>query len=160
MRDKLKQNKKNINNITLDLSLCEIYYEDLDWDKYSREIFDSIPLVDDDVESEYNVEGINPFIEDLDTPTFTVVKDDEITLEKSFINSWDMFKVKELQRIAEYYEIPYKGKTKDKLIEKIIEFEGKEENCMKVYDREVKWNTMNELCKDKFFNKFIINWNI
>ena len=102
-------------------------------------------------------EGINPFIEEI--KSIKNMDNIDKTLETGFIESWDTFKLKDLQKVAEYYEIPYKGKTKNKLIEKIIEFEENDENCMKVYEREVNWNNMNQLSKDKFFSKFIINWN-
>ena len=147
------------NNIILDLNYKKFNKEDINWEIYSREVLDSIELIEEfDEELNKDKIGINPFIEDLSL-SYTVNKEDEPTLEKENIESWDYFRLKDLQKVAEYYEIPYKGKTKNKLIEKIIEFEEKEENCMKVYDREVNWNMMNNLSKDKFFSKFIINWN-
>ena len=147
------------NNIILDLNYKKFNKEDINWEIYSREVLDSIELIEEfDEELNKDKIGINPFIEDVSL-SYTMNKEDEPTLEKENIESWDYFRLKDLQKVAEYYEIPYKGKTKNKLIEKIIEFEEKEENCMKVYDREVNWNMMNNLSKDKFFSKFIINWD-
>lgn len=162
----------NNNNIRLNLKYKKYNNHDLNWDSYSREVFDSIELKQEQLSEadiifymeEKKVSEMNPFKEENKENEYEENIDKNLnnyasTLESQFIESWDNFKLKELQRVAEYYEIPYKGKTKNKLIEKIIEFEEKEENCMKVYNRELKWNTMNELCKDKFFNKFIINWD-
>lgn len=162
----------NNNNIKLNLKYKKYNYPDINWDSYSREVFDSIELKQEQSSEvdiifymeEKKVSRMNPFKEENKENECEENIDKNLnnyasTLESQFIESWDNFKLKDLQRVAEYYEISYKGKTKNKLIEKIIEFEEKEENCMKVYNREVKWNTMNELCKDKFFNKFIVNWN-
>jgi len=132
------------NNIILTLKYKNFHQDDINWEIYSREVFDSIKIEEISEELHFKKEiykkNINPFSEEEEK------KDNQYkTLEKVFIDSWDLFKLKDLQKVAEYYEIPYKGKPKNKLIEKIIEFEEKEENCMKVYDREVKWNSMNKI---------------
>jgi len=157
------------NNIKLKLKYKNFNEDNnINWDKYSREIFDSINIDETFEEFDFKKEiktiivkeeseGINPFIEEI--KSIKNMDNIDKTLETGFIESWDTFKLKDLQKVAEYYEIPYKGKTKNKLIEKIIEFEENDENCMKVYEREVNWNNMNQLSKDKFFSKFIINWN-
>ena len=174
------------NNIKLEFSQTyetnsnteQIEEEKIDWDKYSKTILDSINIIDERPEEitfssissnnhtksesgSKQKKGINPFLEEEISKTYLSSDiNDELTLEKSILDSWDNYKVKELQKVAEFYEIPYKGKSKNKLIEKIMEFEEKIENAKKVYDREVYWNMMNYFSNNNFFKKYIINWNI
>lgn len=173
MCDIVDNNSKN--NIKLEFSQTnsnsnrEQSEEKIDWDKYSKNILDSIEVIEEqyqeitfssnNTDSEYK-KGINPFLEEEKTkPYLSSDIKDELTLEKSILDSWDNYKVKELQKVAEFYEISYKGKTKNKLIEKIMEFEENIENAKKVYDREVYWNMMNYFSNNTFFKKYIINWN-
>jgi len=163
----------NINNLESE----KIKKEQVDWELYSKDILDSIKLTNNDENNSplYLFEekkGINPFLEEFNKETLknldydnqenddtdnSIKFPDIDNLDNSRLQSWDDYKLKELQKVAEYYKLSYKGKSKNKLIEKIIEFEEKEENCMKVYDREINWDMMNKLSKDTFFKKYIIN---
>tara|TARA_B100001059_G_C17397838_1_gene362283 strand:- start:50 stop:403 length:354 start_codon:yes stop_codon:yes gene_type:complete len=63
-----------------------------------------------------------------------------------------------LNSIADYYEIKKNGtkKTKNDIIEKIVDFETKSYNNIIVLNRKRLFNYFNELKKDKFFNKYLI----
>ena len=63
-----------------------------------------------------------------------------------------------LNSIADYYEIKKNGikKTKNDIIEKIVDFEIKSENSIIVLNRKRLFNYFNELKKDKFFAKYLI----
>ena len=63
---------------------------------------------------------------------------------------------KDLIKIAEYYEISIRKKTKDKLIEDILSFENNPENCVIVERRQTLWFYLNELMEDNYLRKYII----
>lgn len=63
---------------------------------------------------------------------------------------------KDLIKIAEYYEITIRKKTKDKLIEDILSFENNPENCVMVERRQTLWFYLNELMEDNYLRKYII----
>tara|TARA_X000000950_G_scaffold27400_1_gene29472 strand:- start:6228 stop:6605 length:378 start_codon:yes stop_codon:yes gene_type:complete len=63
---------------------------------------------------------------------------------------------KDLIKIAEYYEISVRKKTKDKLIEDILSFENNPENCVMVERRQTLWFYLNELMEDNYLRKYII----
>jgi hypothetical protein len=63
---------------------------------------------------------------------------------------------KDLIKIAEYYEISIRKKTKDKLIEDILSFENNPENCVMVERRQTLWFYLNELMEDNYLRKYII----
>tara|TARA_B100000519_G_C14121466_1_gene380704 strand:- start:342 stop:719 length:378 start_codon:yes stop_codon:yes gene_type:complete len=63
---------------------------------------------------------------------------------------------KDLIKIAEYYEISVRKKTKDKLIEDILSFENNPENCIMVERRQTLWFYLNELMEDNYLRKYII----
>lgn len=63
---------------------------------------------------------------------------------------------KDLIKIAEYYDIGVKKKTKDILIEDILSFENNPENCVIVERRQTLWFYLNELMEDNYLRKYII----
>ena len=63
---------------------------------------------------------------------------------------------KDLIKIAEYYNIYVKKKTKDILIEDILSFENNPENCVIVERRQTLWFYLNELMEDNYLRKYII----
>lgn len=63
---------------------------------------------------------------------------------------------KDLIKIAEYYDISVKKKTKDILIEDILSFENNPENCVMVERRQTLWFYLNELMEDNYLRKYII----
>lgn len=63
---------------------------------------------------------------------------------------------KELERIADYYEISKRKKRKDELVEVIVLFEKEPVNIQKVYQRKKLWKYMEEIKKDKYLRQFLI----
>ena len=63
---------------------------------------------------------------------------------------------KDLIKIAEYYDIDIRKKTKNILIEDILSFENNPENCIIVERRQTMWFYLNELMDDNYLRKYII----
>tara|TARA_B100001175_G_scaffold317611_1_gene335264 strand:- start:6587 stop:6949 length:363 start_codon:yes stop_codon:yes gene_type:complete len=63
---------------------------------------------------------------------------------------------KDLIKIAEYYDIDIRKKTKNILIEDILSFENNPENCILVERRQTMWFYLNELMDDNYLRKYII----
>jgi hypothetical protein len=63
---------------------------------------------------------------------------------------------KDLERIADYYEISKRKKRKDQLVEDIVMFEKDPVNIEKVYQRKKMWRYIEEIKKDKYLRQFLI----
>ena len=63
---------------------------------------------------------------------------------------------KDLEKIADYYEISKRKKRKDELIEDIVIFEKDPVNVEKVYQRKKMWRYIEEIKKDKYLRQFLI----
>jgi len=63
---------------------------------------------------------------------------------------------KELDRIADYYEISKRKKRKNDIIQDIILFEKDTENIEIVYRRKRLWAYIKEISDDKYLRKFLI----
>ena len=63
---------------------------------------------------------------------------------------------KELDRIADYYEISKRKKKKDEIIQDIVIFEQDPENIEVVYRRKRLWAYIKEIGDDKYLKKFLI----
>ena len=63
---------------------------------------------------------------------------------------------KDLERIADYYEISKRKKRKDQLVEDIVLFEKDPVNIQKVYQRKKMWKYIEEIKKDKYLRQFLI----
>ena len=63
---------------------------------------------------------------------------------------------KDLERIADYYEISKRKKRKDQLVEDIVLFEKAPVNVQKVYQRKKMWRYIEEIKKDKYLRQFLI----
>jgi len=63
---------------------------------------------------------------------------------------------KDLERIADYYEISKRKKRKDELVEVIVLFEKDLVNIQKVYQRKKLWKYIEEIKKDKYLSQFLI----
>ena len=61
------------------------------------------------------------------------------------VNYSTNFTKKELERIADYYEIPKRRKRKDMLIEEILIYEFEPENVCQVFQRKRLWGYIKEL---------------
>ena len=63
---------------------------------------------------------------------------------------------KELNKIAEYYEISIRKKNKKDLISEIVIFETSGENVAIVERRKELWFYINEIREDKYLSKYLI----
>ena len=63
---------------------------------------------------------------------------------------------KDLDRIADYYELSKRKKRKDELIQDIILFEQEPDNIEIVYRRKKLWAYIQEIKDDKYLRKFLI----
>ena len=63
---------------------------------------------------------------------------------------------KDLEKIADYYEISKRKKRKDELVEVIVLFEKDPVNIQKVYQRKKLWKYIEEIKKDKYLRQFLI----
>jgi len=63
---------------------------------------------------------------------------------------------KDLERIADYYDIPKRKKRKNELVEDIVLFEKDPVNIHKVYQRIKMWRYIEEIKKDKYLRQFLI----
>jgi hypothetical protein len=79
--------------------------------------------------------------------------DDYIAVELDYKTNYNK---KELERIADYYEISKRKKKKDELIEDIVLFEKESTNIVKVYQRKKMWKYIKEIKKDKYLKQFLI----
>ena len=66
------------------------------------------------------------------------------------------FTKKQLEQIAEYYEISKRKKNKQELIVDIILFELNPENEYIAFKRKQLWEYMKEIKADKYLSKFLI----
>jgi hypothetical protein len=66
------------------------------------------------------------------------------------------YNVKSLSQIMDYYELSKKNMRKDEMIQLIILFEIDPINLPIVNRRRRMWRHINELKRDKYFNKFIL----
>jgi hypothetical protein len=79
--------------------------------------------------------------------------DDLISQEIHYDNN---FTKKELDKIAEYYNINKRKKKKMELIEEIVQYENEKENIEKVFKRKKLWSYMNEIKEDKYLSRYLI----
>ena len=72
------------------------------------------------------------------------------------LNYNENYTLKQLYRIAEYYDISKRKKKKTALIEEIVIFENQPENCEIVNRRATLWSYVEEIKQDKYLSKFLI----
>jgi hypothetical protein len=72
------------------------------------------------------------------------------------LNYKENFLKKELERIADYYQISKRKKKKDELINDIIIYELNPDNEDIVHKRKTMWFYMEEILKDNYLSKFFI----
>ena len=90
---------------------------------------------------------------DLLEMTAAASMDDYMAME---INYQTNYTKKELERIAEYYNISKRKKRKNRLVEDIVIFEKEVENIATVYRRKKLWGYIEEIKGDKYLSKFLI----
>lgn len=79
--------------------------------------------------------------------------DDYIALEIDYQTN---YLKKDLEKIADYYEISKRKKRKDKLAEDIVIFEKDPANIEIVYRRKRLWSYIEEIKCDDYLSKFLI----
>ena len=79
--------------------------------------------------------------------------DDYIALEVDYQTN---YLKKDLERIADYYEISKRKKRKEQLVEDIVLFEKDPENIEIVFQRKKLWSYVEEIKSDKYLSKFLI----
>tara|TARA_Y100000310_G_C20478072_1_gene713385 strand:+ start:529 stop:918 length:390 start_codon:yes stop_codon:yes gene_type:complete len=78
---------------------------------------------------------------------------DMVALE---LNYRENYTKKQLDRIADYYQIPKRKKKKNELIEEIVIFEQNIENMDITQHRKTLWYYMEEIKNDNYLSKFLI----
>ena len=69
------------------------------------------------------------------------------------------FTIRQLTQICEYYNIPKNSKrTKDEMINILVNFENNPANAETVSRRKNMWFYMNEIKQDKHMKKYIMLW--
>lgn len=89
--------------------------------------------------------------EDYGTPDLTL--DDYIACELDYKENYTK---KQLELIADYYDISKKKKKKGELIEEIVIFEKEVMNYDMTQKRKTLWFYMEEINNDSFLSKFLI----
>jgi vacuolar-type H+-ATPase subunit C/Vma6 len=79
--------------------------------------------------------------------------DDYIAMEVDYQTN---YLKKDLDRIADYYEISKRKKRKEQLVEDIVLFEKDPENIEIVFQRKKLWSYVEEIKSDKYLSKFLI----
>ena len=72
------------------------------------------------------------------------------------VNYNENYTLKDLQKIAEYYEISTRKLSKAELIENIIAYEDNTDNQVKTKQRKKLWHYMKEIKRDKYLKSFLI----
>jgi len=85
-------------------------------------------------------------------------EDDSRDVDQNFleVEYSTCYNVKSLSQIMDYYELSKKNMRKDEMIQLIILFEIDPANVIIVNRRRRMWRHINELKRDKYFNKFIL----
>ena len=72
------------------------------------------------------------------------------------LNYSENYTKKQLDRIADYYQIPKRKKKKNELIEEIVIFEQNIANIDIAQHRKTLWYYMDEIKNDNYLSKFLI----
>ena len=108
--------------------------------KNKVEINEIIELVDKQLE----------FCPELDKDLFDDITEQQIIYNENFLK-------KEIEMIADYYEISKRKKTKLELIQDVVLFENDPTNLEITQKRKLMWFYLNELKSDRYLKKFIIS---
>ena len=103
------------------------------------------------------VETLDEALPDLEAPY--IYEEDILGMDDYIASELDYqtnYIKKELERIADYYEISKRKKRKDELVEVIVLFEKDPVNIQKVYQRKKLWRYIEEIRKDKYLRQFLI----
>ena len=107
--------------------------------------------VETNVTYENLLDKVNKEAEDLHVEDYNM--DDYIALELDYNENYTK---KELEKIADYYEISKRKKKKADLIEEIVLFEKDLTNEEIVTRRKTMWFYIQEIMNDNYLSKFLI----
>lgn len=119
-----------------------------------------LQVIDDDTDTDTNVSNILNLIDNEEEKLYGENLYGE-NFYAELVNYKMNYNIKQLQVICEYYGIPKTkiGKTKDEIINNIINFENDLNNINIVFKRKQMWHFMEEIKADKFMKKFVLLWN-
>jgi hypothetical protein len=102
-----------------------------------------------------NIVSYEDLVKEVDLMEMTSIigMDDYIAMEVDYQTN---YLKKDLERIADYYEISKRKKRKDQLVEDIVLFEKNPENVEMVFQRKKLWSYVEEIKCDKYLSKFLI----
>ena len=93
----------------------------------------------------------------MNTETPDNVNDEETMQQYMLLNcEYEEYLKKELDKIADYYQLSKRKKRKEELIQDIVLFEMDEFNSELVNKRKLLWFYMEELKNDNYLRKFLI----
>jgi hypothetical protein len=113
---------------------------------------DTEPKINNDVTYESLMETVNKQSKNINQGEELLV--DEYTASELDYN--ENFTKKQLELIANYYDISVRKKKKLELIETIVVFEKEYSNCDIVNRRKTLWFYIEEINNDSFLSKFLI----
>jgi hypothetical protein len=102
-----------------------------------------------------NIVSYEDLVKEVDLMEMTSIigMDDYIAMEVDYQTN---YLKKDLERIADYYEISKRKKRKEQLVEDIVLFEKEPENIEIVFQRKKLWSYVEEIKSDKYLSKFLI----
>ena len=106
-------------------------------------------------ENEGNVVSYDDLVKEVDLMEMSSIvgMDDYIAMEVDYQTN---YLKKDLERIADYYEISKRKKKKEQLAEDIVIFEKDPANIEIVFQRKKLWSYVEEIKCDKYLSKFLI----
>jgi hypothetical protein len=137
-----ENNEKNISYI-LDENKDENKLESFTYEELAEEVDKIASSITDDMYYDSDSLDMSDYM----------TMDDYIASELNYRTNYIK---KDLERIADYYEISKRKKKKEDLIEDIVLFEKDPENVVKVYQRKKMWKYIEEIKKDKYLKQFLI----
>ena len=150
----LKDIPKDINeHIPFESLLEELenFIQTIEISKSFSEIHQSMHESGDLEEVEEQFQNIEDNIEDNNQGFFD--------MDHCFAKTFDYdenYTVKDLQKIADYYDISYRKLCKSELIEQIVSFEDEAENFERIQMRKRMWFYMKKIKQDKKLKQFLI----
>ena len=141
--------KSMCSNIT-DLT-AGIYYKFEEKEKYENKIINVDDFISD-MESSFSSHLTNSTNDNSDCDSEENIIQHTI-LEMEYSTKYN---VKGLAQIMDYYELSRKNMRKDEMIQMIIMYETDPTNIKIVNRRRRMYNYINELKRDKYFNRFIL----
>ena len=106
-------------------------------------------------ENENNMVSYEDLVKEVDLMEMSSIvgMDDYIAMEVDYQTN---YLKKDLERIADYYEISKRKKKKEQLAEDIVIFEKDPANIEIVFQRKKLWSYVEEIKCDKYLSKFLI----